>query len=88
MKRAVKIGGSNIDWGELRNRFTCNTPLYYIFANFLWSFYQLFAKIEVCLVSCMPLAYTQGRTCKIIMGEGGGVGHLGPTLYKNDFAKA
>ena len=35
MKYAVKMRGSNFDWGEqgeLPNRF--NTPLYYIFASF------------------------------------------------------
>ena len=30
---------------------------------------------------------TQGHTYKEFMG-GGGVGHLQPTLYKNDFVKA
>ena len=31
------------------------------------------------------LGLFQGRTCKEYMGGGGGVGHFGPTLYKNDF---
>ena len=46
MKRAVKMGGSNIDWGErgeLQNRF--NTPLYYIFASFWSRSTYLWAKI-------------------------------------------
>ena len=31
---------------------------------------------------------TQGHTYKEFIGGGGGVGHLRPTLCKNDFVKA
>ena len=36
-----------------------------------------------CIFAKVQMAFNQGCTCKEFMG---GVGHLGPTVYKNDLA--